>query len=127
MPVTCQFNHAKHRIIGLASGTLAEQDLFDFQRQFSSKPDYDGIFDGTAVKDLHKIDHNSLKKLAGVAAASDRPDKPTKLAIVAPRDLHFGLGRMYESFRECLPQSVREIGVFHTRAEAEHWLDAAAE
>ena len=124
MPITCQFDHAKRRIIGLAAGTLAEQDLFDFQRQFSVRPDYNGVFDSTSVKDLHKIDHDSLKKLAGVAAASDRSDNPTKLAIVAPKDLHFGLGRMYESFRECIPQSVREISVFHSRAEAEQWLDA---
>ena len=52
------------------------------------------------------------------------PGLPSKFAIVAPQDLYFGLGRMYESLRESAPHSSRRIAAFRSRAEAERWLDA---
>jgi hypothetical protein len=42
-----------------------------------------------------------------------------KLAIVAPRDLLFGMARMYEILRGDSPVEVR---VFREREEAESWL-----
>jgi hypothetical protein len=43
----------------------------------------------------------------------------SRLAIVAPRDELFGLGRMYEFLRGDSPVDVR---VFRERKEAELWL-----
>ena len=123
MPITCHLDHAKQRIIGLASGTLSDEDLFAYQQQAGAFADYDELFDGTAVEKLHDVNPLSLKKLAEVAAATDIPGQRAKLAIVAPRDLYFGLGRMYESLREGSPRTTREVGVFHSREEAESWLD----
>jgi hypothetical protein len=42
-----------------------------------------------------------------------------KLAIVAPRDLLFGMARMYEILRS---DSAVEVRVFRAREEAESWL-----
>ena len=42
-----------------------------------------------------------------------------KLAVIAPRDLLFGMARMYEMLRDDSPVEVR---VFRERDEAESWL-----
>ena len=127
MAVSCKIVHGRRRVVGLASGTLDDNDLFAFQQQTGALPDYDAIFDGSAVVDLKDVNLFNLKRLAEVAAATDIPGQKGKLAIVAPRDLFFGLGRMYESFREDNPRTCRKVGVFHTRTEAESWLDAPPE
>ena len=127
MSITIQIDHARQRVVGVASDTLEDHDLFAYQKEAGKFPSYDGIFDGTLVDRLHDINSASLKTLAGVAAAADRADQRAKLAIVAAQDVHFGLGRMYESFRECIPHATKEAAVFHTREEAEKWLEAKEE
>ena len=124
MPIAYQIDHDKRRIVGLVTGILDERDLFDYQKKVSAFPDYDEIFDGTAAVSLREVNLANLKKLADTAAAADVPDQHAKLAIVAPGDLYYGLGRMYESFRECIPRATKETNVFHAREEAEQWLDA---
>lgn len=123
MPITLHIDHDKRRIVGEATGTLAERDLFAYQEEVGEFSDYDEIFDGTAVDRLQDIGSASLKRLAGRAAATDVA-KRAKLAIVATEDVHYGLGRMYGAFREYAPHASRELAIFHSRAEAERWLDA---
>ena len=124
MSILVQVDHVQRRVVGMATGTLEQRDLFDYQKEAGRFPDYDGIFDGTAVTRLQDVTSASLKKLAGVAAATDLEDRHAKLAIVATQDVHFGLGRMYESLRECAPHATKEAAVFHSREEAEQWLAA---
>jgi len=45
-----------------------------------------------------------------------------RLAIVAPRDFEFGLGRMYGAHREMDNRSTKWVGVFRARPEALAWL-----
>ena len=127
MPIHIQVDHDRRRVVGVASGTLEDRDLFSYQKEVGRFPGYDGIFDGTAVEHLQDVNPASLKKLADAAAAADVADHHAKLAIVAAQDVHFGLGRMYESLRECAPHATKEAAVFHTLAEAEQWLAAKDE
>ncbi len=126
MPVIIHVDHERRRVVGTATGTLEDRDLFTYQEKAGRYEGYDEIFDGTAVERLQDIHPATLMKLAGVAAATDT-EKPAKLAIVATQDVHFGMGRMYESFRECAPNASRKLGIFHSREEAEQWLDANEE
>ena len=123
MPVSIQVDHAKRRVVGVASGVLEDKELFAYQQEAGRFPVYDEIFDGTAVEHLQNVDPASLKKLASVAASTDVAGQRSRLAIVAALDVHYGMGRMYESFRECEPHTIREAAVFHSREEAERWLD----
>ena len=124
MSISIQVDHNRRRVVGVATGPLEDRDLFDYQKEAGRFPDYDEIFDGTAVTRLQDVNSASLKKLAAMAAATDRADRRAKLAIVAAQDVHFGLGRMYESLRECAPHATKEAAVFHSREEAEQWLEA---
>jgi len=47
---------------------------------------------------------------------------PSKFAIVAPQALPFGLGRMYEMYREMNEHSTKQVRVFRTRQKAVEWL-----
>jgi hypothetical protein len=44
------------------------------------------------------------------------------MAIVAPEDFAFGLGRMYEAYRGFEPAGKKEVGVFRTLREALEFL-----
>ena len=127
MSITIQIDHERRRVVGVAAGTLEDRDLFAYQKEAGQFPGYDGIFDGTAVDRLRDITSASLKKLADVAAAADRADRNAKLVIIASQDVHFGLGRMYGSLRECSPHATKKSAVFHTWEEAEQWLAAKEE
>ena len=127
MSISIHVDHDQRRVVGVASGTLEDRDLFAYQQEAGQFPDYDEIFDGTAVEHMRDINPTCLKKLADVAAAADRADRAAKLVIVASQDVHFGLGRMYGSLRECAPHATKKSAVFHTREEAEQWLAANEE
>ena len=127
MSITIQIDHERRHVVGVAAGTLEDRDLFAYQKEAGRFPDYDEVFDGSAVERLRDITSASLKKLADVATAADRADRNTKLVIIASQDVHFGLGRMYGSLRECSPHATKKSAVFHTWEEAEQWLAAKEE
>ena len=127
MSITIQIDHERRLVVGVAAGTLEDRDLFAYQKEAGRFPDYDEVFDGSAVERLRDITSASLKKLADVATAADRADRNTKLVIIASQDVHFGLGRMYGSLRECSPHATKKSAVFHTWEEAEQWLAAKEE
>lgn len=127
MPISYQTVPGKRRIVAEASGAIGQQDLFAYQKDVGARPEwvgFDEIFDVSHVDSLLDIRIDNLKALADLAASMDKPGLPSKFAIVAPQDLYFGLGRMYESLRESAPHSSRRIAAFRSRAEAERWLDA---
>ena len=66
--------------------------------------------------------------LAQLAAAMDKPGaKAAKFAIVAPQDEIYGLGRMYEAYRESIPESTKRVAVFRDREAALAWLVGGGE
>ena len=65
---------------------------------------------------------SNVSALAGFSAKMDGAPKPTKLAIVAADNLLFGLGRMYQAYREMKPGSTKEVAVFRSMPDALAWL-----
>jgi len=127
MTIAYQADPGKRRIVAGASGAIGQQDLFAYQKAVGTRPEWTGfdeLFDVSRVDNLLDIRIDNLKAVADLAASMDKPELPSKFAIVAPQDLYFGLGRMYESLRESAPHSSRRIAAFRSRAEAERWLDA---
>jgi len=130
MPVSYTVDHEQRRIVALAAGTVGEQNLIDYQKDIGRRPElagYNEIFDVTQVDSLLDINFTGLKRVADLAASMDGSGPPPRLAIVANRDMIFGLGRMYEAFREAAPQANKKVAVFHSRQEAEEWLASPAD
>ena len=99
--------------------------LFEYQKAVWSDPaiaDYDELVDMSGVEDVEAPSPSNVSALAGFSAKMDGSPKPTKLAIVAADDLLFGLGRMYQAYREMKPESKKEVAVFRSMPDAIAWL-----
>jgi hypothetical protein len=99
--------------------------MFSYQEQVWMLPEFRGFHecvDMSEVTDIVDATDRNMKALAELAVQADDPDQPTRLAIIAPQDLHFGLGRMYESYRSLNPKHSRSVAIFRTREEALRWL-----
>ena len=121
MPLTFRLDRKAHVIVAAAYGTLTDDQVFDYQREISSRDDtigYDELVDVTYVKEIALPSTDRVRDLAALAAGKDAVRGSSRLAIVAPGDLAFALGRMFQTNRELDPRSRREVGVFRTTKEA---------
>ncbi len=121
MPLAFRLDREAHVIVAAGYGTLTDEQVFDYQHQISSRDDtigYDELVDVTHVKEIRLPSTDRVRDLAAVAAGTDAARGSSRLAIVAPSDLAFALGRMFQTNRELDARSRREVGVFRTTKEA---------
>jgi hypothetical protein len=121
MPLTFRLDRKAHVIVAAAYGTLTDDQVFDYQREISSRNDtigYDELVDVSHVKEIALPSTDRVRELAALAAGTDALRGSSRLAIVAPGDLAFALGRMFQTNRELDARSRREVGVFRTTKEA---------
>jgi ATP phosphoribosyltransferase regulatory subunit HisZ len=126
MPISYEIDPTLHRVIALASGTLGIRDLSRYQREVWSRDDltdFDELLDGSRVESLLDLNLENLKQLADLARSMDKSSRSVKFALVAPQDLHYGLGRMYQALRYGMANSLKTMSVFRSREDAEKWLD----
>jgi hypothetical protein len=123
MSITYRIDHQRRLVIAHGKDLFTQDDIFAYQREVWTRPDvqgYDEIVDMTGVDEIELPDAPSLsvRQLAIEAAEADHPDQPSKFAIVAPDRLAYGLGRMYQVYRQLEARSTKEVGVFKTHSEA---------
>ena len=109
-------------------GLLTNADVFGYQNEVWSRPDvagYDELIDATAVTGFEPVSAERVHYLARVSAQMDAPPHPSKLAIVAPGEAQFGMGRMYQIYRELETKGTKVIKVFRSGDEARKWLGDA--
>jgi hypothetical protein len=125
MPITYHIDHDQRLVDATADGVLTDADIFGYQREVWSRPDvagYDEVIDMTRVSTVEFPSRDRMAHLARLSASMDAPGSPSRFAIVAQSDFYFGLGRMYQAFREMNKQGTKVVGVFRTRGEAMQWL-----
>ncbi|MCK6474306.1 MAG: hypothetical protein L6R28_21520 [Planctomycetes bacterium] len=130
MPIEYRIEHERRLVIATGSGSVTHMDIMTYQRACWTRGDvqgYDELVDFTAVRELGPSSVESVREIAEVAVTMDPPEGGSKFAIVAPDDLAFALGRMYEVYREMVPGSKKEVAVFHTLEEAFAWLGKETE
>jgi hypothetical protein len=121
MPLAFRVDREAHVIVAAGYGTLTDTQVFEYQHLISSREDtvgYDELVDMTHVKEIAIPSTDRVRDLAEVAAGTDAVRGSSRLAIVAPGDLAFALGRMFQTNRELDRRSRREVGVFRTTKEA---------
>ena len=104
---------------------MTDRDVFDYQRSVWSSPEiagYDEIMDMTDVVEIAAPSSQRVRDLAAVSAGMDTRTGTAKFAIVAPGDLAYGLGRMFQSYRELDERSTKQVAVFRTMEEAREWI-----
>jgi hypothetical protein len=121
MPIHYQIHTDKRLVVARGSGVFTDEDVFRYQREVWSRPEvagFDELVDMTAVESIAVPSAARVRDLAALSASMDPPSAPSRMAIVAPQDIAYGLGRMYEANREMDERSTKKVEVFRTLEEA---------
>lgn len=123
MPITCRIQSELNLIILVHTGRISDEEFFAF---------YKGLYKNNTpllsmnhLVDLREADSKSrtsyiLRKLAEFLISSFKAlTTYPKVAVVAPKDISFGLARMYEAFASNIPW---EFTVFRSIDAALTWL-----
>jgi hypothetical protein len=125
MPIEYAIDHARRLVLARGQGVFTDHDIFGYQLEVWSRSDvagFDELVDMTAVEAIAFPTADRISQLAELSSDMDATTGGGKFAIVAPEDFAFGLGRMYEIYRDLNPRSTKQVGVFRTMAEAMKWL-----
>ena len=121
MPIEYRIFPERRLVVARGFGTVTNEDVFGYQREAWSSPEvagFDELVDMTRVQEIAVPSAERLQELVTVSASMDRAPGGAKFAIVAPQDLAFALGRMYEAYRQLDSRSTKIVEVFRTMAEA---------
>jgi len=118
MPISYQINKQNRTVFSYASTVITEDDFIAHFQQLQADPDfnsdYNHLFDCSRVEKFN-INPDSIGRIAQLKLFSPQ----SKRAVLAGRDLSFGLARMYELYRNIQSD---QIQVFRDRASAYEWL-----
>ena len=126
MPIAVRVDHKARVVVAAGYGVLTDSDVFGYQRGIWSQKDvagYNELIDMTRVEQIALPSTERVRDLAKLAAAMDQPASHSKLAVVASEDIAFGLGRMFQAYRELDSRSTKEVGIFRTMQEALAFLE----
>ena len=126
MPIAFAVDPGDRIRVASFTGTVTDADLIEAYATLVADPAYrpelNDLADLTLVGRV-EVSSEALQRLIGMYAPIDALKVPTRLAIVAPIDLTYGISRMYELLRgDDVPE---EVCVFRDLGEARAWLGAA--
>jgi len=125
MPIHYTIDHGHRLVVAAAEGTVTDEDVFGHQREVWSRTElawYDEIIDMTHAAAIAVPHGDRVRDLAKLSASMDPAGPTSRFAIVAPGDLAFGLGRMFQTLRSLETNSRKQVGVFRTLEEAMSFL-----
>lgn len=128
MPIRHQLRPDLGLVLSKHTGMVSDAEFLESYRALLDDPEYDlGL---SRLVDLRDADSSarSSEALRSIATHLKRRYKGSDLAprtaVVAPRDLSFGLARMYQAFSEVVPG---DVVVFRSVDAALAWLGVSDE
>lgn len=122
MPISIEIEPVSGIAIVRATGVLTRIDAEEAATALWKAPGWNGeaaVWDFAPARfDITPADTRSI---AQFILANQPSPPPRKMAFVTPRDVDFGMARMFEVFRE---DSVTEFRVFRELGEALAWIRA---
>jgi len=125
MPIEYAVDEERKVLVARAQGELCDADLLDYAQR---------LYDDPSIKravhelvDLSEVRSDSMITAEGIRALARFWESlydwmsGGKLAIVAPTDVAFGLGRMYQMLRDDGPDHIQ---IFRDPEAAWRWLEA---
>lgn len=123
--IAIEFDSAARRRVARFVGDIEDEHILGTYARLAESPDYDYAADDLVdLTDVTRFDVTSdgLRQVMGFFSGADQLGIHTRLAIVAPADVVYGVSRMYQMLRgDDVPE---EIAVFRDMDEAKAWLDA---
>jgi hypothetical protein len=103
------------------NGSLVADEIIERVEEFYTKHPTKLVLWVMGDVDLSAITNEGIERVIQTAAKYSHKRKEGKTAIVGPKDVEYGLGRVYEAYTglENLPY---EYGVFKDVKEAKKWL-----
>ncbi len=99
-------------------GVLTEQDILTHELRLREDPDFDPSYNQLIdVRDV--IEFAALAAEMRTISTYRLFNERSRRAIVAEKDIYFGMARMYEMLRDIEPDQIK---VFRDMAEARRWL-----
>lgn len=122
MPITHHYDGATRTLHAVIQGTITDEEVLEYARRVA--PDTEIPPGRRELIDLSGVEQTDvsgagLREVADVFRAHDQTLFETKIAIVAPTDIAYGLARMYQAFRSDSPVLLQ---VFREREAAVYWL-----
>jgi len=130
MPIEYRIDHEHRVVLAQGKGAFTIEDMIKYQTEAWSQPGVSGYNELVDMSDVTEIvDPNveDIRRIVKLSVSMDSPDAHARMAIAAPNKLMFGLGRMYEAYRELQPQSTKIVRVFKTVREAMDFLGLPSE
>ena len=121
MPIKYRVDHEARVVICAGHGVFSDSDVFGYQREVWSRKDvagYNELVDMTHVTRIALPSADRVKDLANLASEMDDPSSKSKMAVVASNNFAYGLGRMFQTYRELDRRSTKEVAIFRTMEEA---------
>jgi len=110
-------------------GVLTVGDLFEYKNDVRVRPElagYDELVDLSEVQEIVMQSIRPLMEAARFAADLDVDSPRAKVAIFAPTDLMFGMGRVYVAHRNMADTATKDVEVFRVLAAAMTFLGIKA-
>ena len=126
MPISYRVDHETKVVVCVGHGVFSDSDVFGYQQEVWSRQDvqgYNELVDMTRVERIALPSADRVKDLASLASGMDDPKSKSRMAVVAPDNLAFGLGRMFQAYRELDRRSTKQVGIFRTMEEALAFLE----
>ena len=127
MAIIYCIDHERRIVLARGYGAFTDDDVFQYQHAAwsgSETAGFNELVDMTLVTDIQLVSIHRVHDLALTAADMDAPPpRSSKLAVVAPDDFAFGMGRMYEAYRELHPDTRKEVEIFRVMADALAFLE----
>ena len=130
MPIDHHIDHDRRLVRARCLGILTDEDIFGYQREVWSRSEvsgYDELVDLSEVEEIALPSPGRVRELARLSASMDPRSPSSKLAIVAPDDLTFGVGRMYETYRGLNDRATKQARVFQSLSDALTFLGLEGE
>jgi hypothetical protein len=123
--ITYRVMHDRRLVETTITGMLDGEELMRYQAEVWSRDDVAGYDELVDVRGIERVDSASADGMRDLArlSAGMKGSAAGRLAIVAPQDITFGLGRQYEAIRDLTGD--KRVAVFRGREEALAWLGVA--
>lgn len=121
MPARVEFDPTDNLVTLDLHGRIDLADATRILDEIMARPDIrspNGLIDTDGLTGLDLVAQD-IRQIAEFAERADAVWAGGRWAVVAPRDLVYGMARMYQLIRSGAPY---EIEVFRTREEAHRWL-----
>ena len=118
MPASYRIDKSLGLVFTTAQGVLTGQDILTHRQRLREDPDFDpGYNQLIDLRDVFEfpVSGAEMPRIVDHHLFNEK----SRRAIVAEKDIYFGMARMYEMYGEADPSQIR---VFRDMAEARRWL-----